>query len=145
MDYEHTERMVEGYLFMNEGDAELARQEKKKIEYLKQHINYSSTESVLRIYKKAIAERIFKTPVGHDFLKSYAGAAFAERTDSGRGSTAGGAVYHLQYADAAELFSGKAACESRGREKGTLAGDFPDSQPDSGAGYYCHVYDYAEK
>ena len=66
MDYEHTERMVEGYLFMNEGDAELARQEKKKIEYLKQHINYSSTESVLRIYKKAIAERIFKTPVGHD-------------------------------------------------------------------------------
>ena len=70
MDYEHTERMVEGYLFMNEGDAELARQEKKKIEYLKQHINYSSTESVLRIYKKAIAERIFKTPVGHDFLKA---------------------------------------------------------------------------
>lgn len=70
MDNEQTERMVEGYLFMNEEDAELARQEKKKIEYLKQHINYSSMESVLRIYKKALAERIFKTPVGHDFLKS---------------------------------------------------------------------------
>lgn len=70
MDYEQTERMVEGYLFMNEEDAELARQEKKKIEYLKQHINYSSTEGVLRIYKKALAERIFKTPVGHDFLKA---------------------------------------------------------------------------
>lgn len=70
MDYEQTERMVEGYLFMNEEDAELARQEKKKVEYLKQHINYSSTESVLRIYKKALAERIFKTPVGHDFLKA---------------------------------------------------------------------------
>lgn len=70
MDYEQTERMVEGYLFMNEEDAELARQEKKKVEYLKQHINYSSAESVLRIYKKALAERIFKTPVGHDFLKT---------------------------------------------------------------------------
>lgn len=70
MDYEQTERTVEGYLFMNEEDAELARQEKKKIEYLKQHINYSSTEGVLRIYKKALAERIFKTPVGHDFLKA---------------------------------------------------------------------------
>ncbi len=69
MDYEQTERMVEGYLFMNEEDAELARQEKKKIEYLKQHIHYSSAEGVLRIYKKALAERIFKTPVGHDFLK----------------------------------------------------------------------------
>lgn len=70
MDKEHEERMVEGYLFMNEEDAETARQEKKKIEYLEQHINYSSAESVLRIYKKAIAERIFKTPVGHDFLKA---------------------------------------------------------------------------
>ena len=63
------DRMVEGYLFMNDEDAELARQEKKKIEYLEQHMDYRSAENVLRVYKKAILERIFKTPVGFDYLK----------------------------------------------------------------------------
>lgn len=61
--------MVDGYLFLDEEDAELARQEKKKIEYLEQHMDYSSAENVLRVYKKAILERVFKTPVGFEYLK----------------------------------------------------------------------------
>lgn len=63
------ERMVEGYLFLNDEDAELARQEKKKIDYLEKHLDYTNTENVLRVYKKAILERIFKTPVGQTYLR----------------------------------------------------------------------------
>ena len=69
MDTTNKERIVEGYLFLSEEDEELAKQEKKKIEYLEKHMDYSSTENVLRVYKKAIVERVFKTPVGHDYLK----------------------------------------------------------------------------
>ena len=63
------ERIVEGYLFLSEEDAEIARQEKKKIDYLEKHMDYNSAHNVLRVYKKAMAERVFKTPVGCDYLK----------------------------------------------------------------------------
>lgn len=63
-------RIVEGYLFDGENDALLASQEKKKIDYLETHMDYSSPATVLMIYKKALAERIFKTPVGYEYLKS---------------------------------------------------------------------------
>lgn len=69
MDTMQDKRIVDGYLFGSEEDAELARQEKKKIEYLEKHMNYQMPENVLRVYKKALAERIFKTPVGCDYLK----------------------------------------------------------------------------
>ncbi len=69
MDTTENARIVGGYLFLSEEDAELARQEQKKIDYLDKHMDYSAAENVLRIYKKAIVERIFKTPVGHDYLK----------------------------------------------------------------------------
>lgn len=69
MDNTDDKRIVGGYLFLSEEDAELARQEQKKIDYLDKHMDYSAAENVLRIYKKAIVERIFKTPVGHDYLK----------------------------------------------------------------------------
>lgn len=63
------ERTVAGYLFMSEEDTKLAGQEQKKIEYLEKHMDYASAENVLRVYAKANAERIFKTPVGYDYLK----------------------------------------------------------------------------
>ena len=37
-------RTAEGFLFLNEADAELARQEKKKVEYLEKHMDYRSAE-----------------------------------------------------------------------------------------------------
>ncbi|MGN1147935.1 MAG: hypothetical protein ACI4TB_05900 [Lachnospiraceae bacterium] len=64
-----TENIVEGYLFLNEEDAELARQDKKKIEYLEKHMDYGNVDNVLQVYKKAIVERVFKTPVGQEYLK----------------------------------------------------------------------------
>ena len=62
------ERIVEGYEFQSWEDAELARQELRKIQYLESHLDYSNPQNVLKIYKKALAERIFKTPVGYEYL-----------------------------------------------------------------------------
>lgn len=62
-------RVVRGYGFVGEDDAELARQEEKKIAYLEKHMDYSMPDMVLQIYQKSIDERIFKTPVGYEYLK----------------------------------------------------------------------------
>jgi hypothetical protein len=61
--------VVEGYTFYTEKDAELAKVELQKKEYLHSRIDYDKPESVLRIYDKAVDDRIFKTPLGLDFLK----------------------------------------------------------------------------
>ena len=63
------ERTVDGYLFYSAEDAQLAAQEKKKGEYLDKYLDYHNGENVLKVYKKAIAEHIFKTPVGYDYLR----------------------------------------------------------------------------
>lgn len=60
---------AEGFVFYTEKDAELARQERKKVQYLKAHMDYKRPAGVLTLYEKAIAERVFKTPVGLVFLK----------------------------------------------------------------------------
>lgn len=62
-------RVTDGYLFLSEADAVLAAQEKKKIAYLEKHMDYHSAESVLRVYKKAVLERVFRTPVGIAYLR----------------------------------------------------------------------------
>ncbi len=61
---------AEGYSFYTEKDAALAENERRKIEYLEPRMDYDHPESILRIYKKAIEERIFKSPVGLLFLKN---------------------------------------------------------------------------
>ena len=63
-----SERVVDGYLFVSMEDVQLAQQEKKKVEYLEKYMDYRNPESVLKVYKKAMAERIFKTPIGYDYL-----------------------------------------------------------------------------
>lgn len=60
---------VGGYLFYTEKDAQLARAERKKIEYLEARIDYSSPESIRYIYEQTIRERLFKTPVGWKYLE----------------------------------------------------------------------------
>ena len=61
---------AEGYSFYTEKDAALAENERRKVEYLEAHLDYNQPESILRIYKKAIEDRIFKSPVGLLFLKN---------------------------------------------------------------------------
>lgn len=63
------ERVVKGYLFLNVEDAKLAEKEKKKVDYLEQHMDYSSARNVLEIYKKANNDKVFVTPVGYAFLR----------------------------------------------------------------------------
>ena len=60
---------VGGYRFYTEKDAQLAATELRKIEYLEARIDYSRPESILAVYEKTLHERIFKTPVGLQYLK----------------------------------------------------------------------------
>ena len=60
---------VGGYLFYTEKDAQTARTEIQKIEYLEARIDYSAPDTIRYIYEKAIHERLFKTPVGLEYLK----------------------------------------------------------------------------
>ena len=60
--------IVEGYAFYTKKDAELAELEKKKVDALMERINFKSPETVLAVYEKAVADRVFKTPVGVEFL-----------------------------------------------------------------------------
>ena len=53
--------MVDGYLYGNEDDVKLAKEEKKTVEYLETKINYDDVQTTLRIYNKAIKDKIFKT------------------------------------------------------------------------------------
>lgn len=61
--------IVNGYCFGTVGDAETARQEVKKIEYLEAHMDYENPENVFLVYKKAIETRVFQTPIGWEYLK----------------------------------------------------------------------------
>lgn len=63
------EWIAEGFSFRNMQDAQLAQKEKKKIEYLEAHMDYSNPESIITVYKKAINDRVFRTPVGILYLK----------------------------------------------------------------------------
>ena len=61
--------IVDGYLYGNDMDVKLAKEEKKKIAFLETKINYDDYQTTLKIYEKAIADKVFKTPVGFEFLK----------------------------------------------------------------------------
>ena len=64
------ERLIfEAYLYGNDADVELAKEEKKKAIYIESKINFDDLSTTLKIYEKAIKEKIFRTPTGIDFLK----------------------------------------------------------------------------
>lgn len=60
---------VEGFQFGTEKDATLAKGEQIRIEHIESKLDYSNVEMVNAVYKKAIDNRVFKTPVGYVFLK----------------------------------------------------------------------------
>ena len=60
---------VGGYLFSTEKDAQLAEAEIKKIEYLEARMDHAQPENILAVYKKLLYERVFKTPIGFQYLK----------------------------------------------------------------------------
>ncbi len=71
---------VGGYLFYTEKDAQLARAEEQKIEYLESRIDYSSPEGIRFIYEQTIRERLFKTPVGLRYLRKLRDYLLAQPT-----------------------------------------------------------------
>lgn len=66
---ENNNLTVSGFTFANEKDAELAREEEKKIYFIRTKLNMNNPESVLVIYNKMIKNRVLRTPMGMSFLQ----------------------------------------------------------------------------
>ncbi len=60
---------VSGFTFANEKDAEMAREEEKKIYYIRTKLNMDNPQSVLVIYNKMVKNRVLCTPMGMSFLR----------------------------------------------------------------------------
>lgn len=60
---------VDGYIFANKEDAELAKAEIKKIDYIEKHVDMSNLEVAASVYEKALSERYFQTPIGLEYLR----------------------------------------------------------------------------
>lgn len=61
--------IINGFQFGSEKDAKQAKGEELKIQKLEEKMDYKNPQMVLMVYKKAIENRIFKTPVGYEYLK----------------------------------------------------------------------------
>ena len=64
-----TDWVVDGFQFATEQDAELAKNEVIRIQRLEAKLDYNNIEMINAVYKKALDNRVFKTPVGYVFLK----------------------------------------------------------------------------
>lgn len=65
--------LVEGYHFGSQEDAEQARTEKKKADYFETKLSGKNARSILAVYDKILDEKVFKTPVGWDYVKKLQG------------------------------------------------------------------------
>ncbi|NLG02270.1 MAG: hypothetical protein GX567_00310 [Clostridia bacterium] len=63
------ERYVDGFIFATKDDAQIAREEIKKIRYISEKMDYNHPEAILAIYNKMIQNQLFVTPVGYTFLR----------------------------------------------------------------------------
>lgn len=61
--------LVSGYSFASPKDAETAREEGRKIEFFKEKTRGRSPENLLALYDKLLDEKVFKTPVGYEYLR----------------------------------------------------------------------------
>lgn len=68
-----TDKVVSGFAFTSESEAKLAEQERQKIAYLDKRMDHNDIVSVLAIYKKALEDRVFRTPVGLEYLRELQG------------------------------------------------------------------------
>lgn len=63
--------VVSGFQFDNAEEAQAARQEQLNIETLKNRIDLTNEENMLSLYCKLAEKRVFKTPVGFQFLGEF--------------------------------------------------------------------------
>lgn len=59
-----------GFQFLSKEDAEKARIDERKLEYLDNHVNCNSLSGVQAVYEKAIENRVFKSPIGWVYLQN---------------------------------------------------------------------------
>ena len=59
---------VNGYLFGDPADVEIANQELAKIKYIDKKIERHSAETVLAVYQVALEKKLFRTPIGYGYL-----------------------------------------------------------------------------
>jgi len=71
------ELTVDGYIFASNKDAELAKNEIRKIDYIEKHTDMSNLSVAFSLYRKAIEERYFQTPIGHEYLRDIQKALIA--------------------------------------------------------------------
>lgn len=66
---EENKRSVDGFLFMTEEDAALARKELEKVQKLEEKIDYKNVKMIKLVYDKTLDSKVFKTQVGLAFLR----------------------------------------------------------------------------
>jgi hypothetical protein len=59
---------VDGFEFATPEDAKIAQSEKLRIEKIELKLDYSDTAMVNAVLQKAIETRVFKTPLGYEFM-----------------------------------------------------------------------------
>ena len=62
------EYIVDGFLFLTAEDAAAAREELKKAKYLHRHLNAQTVATIREMYRRALEDRTFQTPVGLAFM-----------------------------------------------------------------------------
>ena len=65
------EWIVDGYQFGSAKDATQAKAELLKIQKLEDKMDYRNPHMVYMVYHKAIENRIFKTPIGYEYLRKF--------------------------------------------------------------------------
>jgi len=60
--------VVEGFAFTSEAEAEKAQKEYEGIKYIKEKVDMSKPDMVLKVYNKMIHEKMFVTAVGYAYL-----------------------------------------------------------------------------
>lgn len=145
MDVEQREHVVSGFAFYSEKDAGLAEQERQKIAYLDKHIDHADMQSVLAIYKKALEDRVFRTPVGLEYLRELQGELRA------RGEELGEEVPPIPlWTNFADVRTKTSPCQKtdpidagRWGQKGG-APPVSDHEHRDDCGDHCHVCDHIE-
>ena len=60
---------VNGFLFGDKADVEIANQELSAIQFIEKKITGQSAETVLAVYQAALEKKMFRTPVGYSYLR----------------------------------------------------------------------------
>lgn len=60
---------IEGYSFTNEKMAKQAQKEAEGVRYVKARTDMTKPEQVFSVYHKLLAQQMFQTPVGYEYLK----------------------------------------------------------------------------